>query len=64
MEETYKKLLNNDQFLGANEILDNIIAFQIKKMYKHDKQRILSESSEKAMENLIKLLEIRYKRIG
>ena len=64
MEETYKKLLNNDQFLGTNEILDNIIAFQIKKMYKHDKQRILSKSSEKAMENLIKLLEIRYKRIG
>ncbi len=64
MEETYKKLLNNDQFLGTNEILDNIIAFQIKKMYKHDEQRILSESSEKAMENLIKLLEIRYKRIG
>lgn len=60
MEKIYEKLINNEN-PKTNEILDACIAFQLKKMVKHHKQKLLSEASEQAMENLIKLLEMRYK---
>lgn len=63
MENIYEKLVKNEN-PKTNEILDACIAFQIKKMVKHNKQRLLSESSEQAMENLIKLLEMRYTNKG
>lgn len=63
MEELINKLYNNEN-ISSNEILDNLIAFQLKKMEKDSKQRLLSEASEQAMENMIELINIRYNRKG
>lgn len=52
--------------IGTSEILDHVIAIQLDKIehtYKHNTKKI-TETSEKAMENMIKLLEIRYSRRG
>ena len=52
--------------IGTSEILDHVIAIQLDKIehtYKHNTKKI-TETSEKAMENMIKLLEIRYHRKG
>ena len=52
--------------MGTSEILDYVIAIQLDKIertYKNNARKI-SESSEKAMENMIRLLEIRYSRKG
>ena len=52
--------------IGTSEILDHVIAIQLDKIehtYKHNTKKI-TETSEKAMENMIKLLEIRYSRKG
>ena len=59
MEKIYEKLINNEN-PKTNEILDACIAFQIRKMNNFDKERLLSEASEQAMENLITLLKMRY----
>lgn len=61
MKELINKLYNNQQ-VETNEILDKLIAFQLKKMEKHANQRLLSEASEQAMENMIELINIRYTR--
>lgn len=45
MKEMINKLYNNED-MSTNEILDKLIAFQLKKMEKHSKQRLLSEASE------------------
>ena len=63
MEELINKLYNNEN-ISSNEILDKLIAFQLKKMEKNSKQRLLSEASEQAMENMIELINIRYNRKG
>lgn len=63
MEELINKLYNNEN-ISSNEILDKLIAFQLKKMEKDSKQRLLSEASEQAMENMIELINIRYNRKG
>ena len=50
--------------IGTSEILDHVIAIQLDKIehtYKHNTKKI-TETSEKAMENMIKLLEIRYSK--
>ena len=52
--------------IGTSEILDHVIAIQLDKIehtYANNARKI-TESSEKAMENMIKLLEIRYSRKG
>ena len=52
--------------IGTSEILDHVIAIQLDKIertYKNNARKI-SESTEKAMENMIRLLEIRYSRKG
>lgn len=52
--------------IGTSEILDHVIAIQLDKIehtYKHNTKKI-TETSEKGMENMIKLLEIRYSRKG
>lgn len=63
MEELINKLYNNED-ISSNEILDKLIAFQLKKMRDDSKQRLLSEASEQAMENMIELINIRYNRKG
>lgn len=59
MKKVYTKLGNKEK-VATDDILDEIIAFQLKKMEKHDKQSVLTEASEKAMENFIELLKLRY----
>lgn len=52
--------------MGTSEILDHVIAIQLDKIehtYRNNIKKI-TETSEKAMENMIKLLEIRYSRKG
>ena len=52
--------------IGTSEILDHVIAIQLDKIehtYKNNTRKI-TETSEKAMENMIKLLEMRYSRRG
>ena len=52
--------------IGTSEILDHVIAIQLEKIehtFTHNTKKI-TETSEKAMENMIKLLEIRYSRKG
>lgn len=63
MNELINKLYKNEE-VTTNEILDKIIAFQLKKMEEHMQQSLLSEASEKAMENMIELINIRYSRKG
>ena len=63
MKELINKLYNNED-ISSNEILDKLIAFQLKKMRDDSKQRLLSEASEQAMENMIELINIRYNRKG
>ena len=63
MEEVINKLYNNEDII-TNEILDKLIAFQLKKMEEDNKQRLLSEASEQAMENMIELINMRYSRKG
>ena len=60
------KISESGNKIGTSEILDHIIAIQLDKIehtYTHNTKKI-SETSEKAMENMIKLLEIRYSRKG
>lgn len=52
--------------MGTSEILDHVIAIQLDKIertYRNSTKKI-TETSEKAMENMIKLLEMRYSRRG
>lgn len=63
MIEVINKLYNNED-ITTNEILDKLIAFQLKKMEEDSKQRLLSEASEHAMENMIELIHIRYSGKG
>ena len=63
MNGLIKKLYNNED-IRTNDILDKLIAFQLKKMEEHRQQRLLSEASEQAMENMIELINIRYNRKG
>ena len=52
--------------METSEILDHVIAIQLDKIertYRNSTKKI-TETSEKAMENMIKLLEIRYSRKG
>ncbi len=60
------KISETGNEIGTSEILDHIIAIQLDKIehtYANNARKI-TESSEKAMENMIKLLEIRYSRKG
>ena len=60
------KISESGNEMGTSEILDYVIAIQLDKIertYKNNARKI-SESSEKAMENMIRLLEIRYSRKG
>ena len=60
------KISESGNEIGTSEILDHIIAIQLDKIehtYANNARKI-TESSEKAMENMIKLLEIRYSRKG
>ena len=60
------KISESGNQIGTSEILDHVIAIQLDKIehtYKHNTKKI-TETSEKAMENMIKLLEIRYSRKG
>ena len=60
------KISESGNEMGTSEILDHVIAIQLDKIertYKNNARKI-SESSEKAMENMIRLLEIRYSRKG
>ena len=52
--------------IGTSEILDHVIAIQLDKIEHHyiNNTTKITETSEKAMENMIKLLEIRYSRKG
>ena len=61
MKELINKLCNNEQ-VEINEILDKLIAFQLKKMVEDSSQRLLSEESEQAMKNMMELINIRYLR--
>ena len=63
MKELINRLYNTED-ISTNEILDKLIAFQLKKMEDHRQQRLLSEASEQAMENMIELINIRYNRKG
>lgn len=63
MKEMINKLYNNED-ITTNDILDKLIAFQLKKMEEDRKQRLLSEASEQAMENMIELINMRYERKG
>lgn len=52
--------------METSEILDHVIAIQLDKIertYRNSTKKI-TETSEKAMENMIKLLEMRYSRRG
>lgn len=60
------KISESGNEMGTSEILDHVIAIQLDKIertYKNNARKI-SESTEKAMENMIRLLEIRYSRKG
>lgn len=60
------KISESGNKIGTSEILDYVIAIQLDKIehtYTHNTKKI-TETSEKAMENMIKLLEIRYSRKG
>ena len=60
------KISESGNQIGTSEILDHVIAIQLDKIehtYKNNTRKI-TETSEKAMENMIKLLEIRYSRKG
>lgn len=63
MNELMNKLYKNEE-VTTNEILDKLIAFQLKKMEEYSRQRLLSEASEQAMENMIELINMRYSRKG
>lgn len=63
MKELINRLYNTED-ISTNEILDKLIAFQLKKMEEHRQQSLLSEASEQAMENMIELINIRYDRRG
>ena len=60
------KISESGNEMETNEILNHIIAIQLDKIEHQylNNTRIITESSEKAMENMIKLLEIRYNRKG
>lgn len=60
------KISESGNEIGTSEILDHVIAIQLDKIehtYSHNTKKI-TESTEKAIENMIKLLEIRYSRKG
>ncbi|WP_292601368.1 hypothetical protein [Methanobrevibacter sp. UBA212] len=63
MKELINRLYNTED-ISTNEILDKLIAFQLKKMEDHRQQRLLSEASEQAMENMIELINMRYDKKG
>lgn len=52
--------------IGTSEILDHVIAIQLDKIEHHyiNNTTKITETSEKAIENMIKLLEMRYNRRG
>jgi len=55
-----EKLENNEK-VKNEEILDELITFQLKKMEKYDDQYLLNDASEEAMKNMIELLKMRKK---
>lgn len=57
--EIIKKIENKEEF-DCDELLDEVIAFQLKKMQKYENKGHLSEDSELAMQNMITLLKMRY----
>ena len=61
-----KKISESGYQMDTQEILDHVIAIQLDKIeYIHTQFRSpVGDISEKAMENMIKLLEIRYDRKG
>lgn len=63
MEKLVNKLYNNED-ISTNEILDKLIAFQLKKMEEDRKERLLSEASEQAMKNMIELINMRHNSKG
>ena len=60
------KISESGNEMGTSEILDHVIAIQLDKIehYYTNNTSKITESSEKAIENMIKLLEMRYNRRG
>ena len=60
------KISESGNEMGTAEILDHVIAIQLDKIehYYTNNTSKITESSEKAIENMIKLLEMRYNRRG
>lgn len=60
------KISESGNEMGTSEILDHVIAIQLDKIEYHytNNTTKITESSEKAIENMIRLLEMRYKRRG
>lgn len=60
------KISESGNEMGTAEILDHVIAIQLDKIEHHytNSRTKITESSEKAIENMIKLLEMRYRRRG
>lgn len=60
------EILESENGLSTRKILDHVIALQLDKIeYIHSNWTSpVSETTEKAMENMIKLLEIRYNKKG
>ena len=52
--------IGKEEKIDCDELLDEIIAFQLKKMEKYENKGHLSEQSELAMQNMITLLKMRY----
>ena len=61
-----KEISETGNEMKTLEILDHVIALQLDKLeYIHNEWRIpVNEVTEKAMDNMIKLLEIRYNEKG
>ena len=51
--------LENNEKVKNEEILDDLITFQLKKIEKYDEEYLLNEASEEAMKNMIELLKMR-----
>ena len=60
------KISESGNEMGTAEILDHVIAIQLDKIEHHyiNNTTKITETSEKAIENMIKLLEMRYNRRG
>lgn len=60
------KISESGNEMGTLEILDHVIAIQLDKIEYHyiNSRTKITESSENAIENMIKLLEMRYNKRG